>query len=70
MCAIAGNVESVRVLLSLECNVTCVDNEQHTAVHWAAGTHLHRYKQVAPGTRGKKLLFSGVDTKFRISHIY
>ena len=57
MCAIAGNVESMRVLLSLECNVTSVDNEQHTAVHWAAGTHLCRYKQEALGTRGKKLTF-------------
>lgn len=47
----------MRVLLSLECNVTCVDNEQHTAVHWAAGTHLCRYKQEVPDTRGKKLAF-------------
>ena len=36
--AIGGNVETMKALLSNECDITAVDNERHTAVHWATGT--------------------------------
>lgn len=36
-CASTGKVESLEVLLSSGADVTALDAEQHTAVHWATG---------------------------------
>ena len=41
MCAMAGNVETMQVLLAVECNIASVDSEQHTAVHWAIGVFIY-----------------------------
>lgn len=41
MCAMAGNVETMQVLLAAECNITSVDSEQHTAVYWAIGVFIY-----------------------------
>ena len=41
MCAMAGNVETMQVLLAAKCNIASVDSEQHTAVHWAIGVSIY-----------------------------
>ena len=41
MCAMAGNVETMQVLLAAECNIASVDSEQHTAVYWAIGVFIY-----------------------------
>ena len=43
-CAIGGTVDTLRALL--ECglpDVVATDEEQRTAVHWAAGQHTHTH---------------------------
>ena len=36
-CAVSGGVEALQVLVEGGCDVTSVDDEQRTAVHWATG---------------------------------
>ena len=36
---ISGHIEALKVLLDFDCNFTLTDNNQYTAIHYAAGIY-------------------------------
>lgn len=44
---INGNKEIVKALISSNANLSCMDNEKHSYVHWAAGI-VHDFKNQNP----------------------
>lgn len=43
LAVIQGNMELLNMLLASKVNVNALDNECHSVVHWATGTHIYLY---------------------------
>jgi len=61
LAVIAGNLSLVRFLLHKRADLTAVDNEKHSVVHWATGRNSNNYKVIYDNKRKRKKYRSKIN---------